>query len=222
MASALSSQMSGQMAGWPAAIRVMSRNPPAASWSRAACSSPRPAARSIRVAAVRWGTWETTATRASCWDGVQGHHVGSQVGQDVADPGVGRRGRSPRWGSAPRWRPRTAHPRPRPGRPARSRPWGGPPTKNGWSTEATSGPFTPPTSVMTVLAGPRRRVQDVPDDLAGGVHRGGHHHQVGRVVDPLLGEGPHLHGPGGHARRRHPRRSPTSPGRAGPSPPIPR
>ena len=36
---ALSAQTSGQMAGCPAAIRVMSRKPPAASRSRAACSS---------------------------------------------------------------------------------------------------------------------------------------------------------------------------------------
>ena len=39
MAPALSAQTSGQIAGWPAATRVMSRNPPAASRSRAA--SPR-------------------------------------------------------------------------------------------------------------------------------------------------------------------------------------
>ena len=66
MASALSSQIPGQIVGWPAAIRVMSRKPPAANWSSAPCSSPRSAARAIRVAAVRWGTWETTATRRSC------------------------------------------------------------------------------------------------------------------------------------------------------------
>ncbi len=71
MAPAFSSQMSGQMVGWPAAIRVMSRKPPAASCRRAACSWPTPLARSMRVAAVRWGTCDTTATRASCCSGAR-------------------------------------------------------------------------------------------------------------------------------------------------------
>ena len=44
-------------------------SPPAASCRRAPCSSPRSAARAMRVAAVRWGTWETTATSVSCSSG---------------------------------------------------------------------------------------------------------------------------------------------------------
>ena len=65
MATRFSAQMSGQMPGWPAAMRVMSRKPPAASRSRARCSSDRSSARRIRVAAVRCGTCDTTATSAS-------------------------------------------------------------------------------------------------------------------------------------------------------------
>ena len=65
IATRFSAQMSGQMAGWPEAIRVMSRKPPAARRNRAACSSARWSASDIREAAARWGTWLTTATRAS-------------------------------------------------------------------------------------------------------------------------------------------------------------
>ena len=65
MAAAFSAQMSGQMPGCPAATRVMSRKPPAARRSRVpSCSAPALAA-FISVAATRWGTWETTATRRS-------------------------------------------------------------------------------------------------------------------------------------------------------------
>ena len=53
MAAAFSRQMSGQMPGWPAATRVMSRKPPAAKRSTAECSSERAEAMPIRVAAVR-------------------------------------------------------------------------------------------------------------------------------------------------------------------------
>ncbi len=69
MASRFSAQMSGQMPGWPAAMRVMSRNPPAARRSTARCSSDALAARRIMVAAVRWGTWDTVATSESCRSG---------------------------------------------------------------------------------------------------------------------------------------------------------
>ena len=48
MAGRFSAQMSSQMSGWPLATRVMSRNPPAARRSSAACSSARSAARPIR------------------------------------------------------------------------------------------------------------------------------------------------------------------------------
>ena len=98
---ALSSQMPGQMVGCPAAMRVMSRKPPAASCRSAPCSSPSSAARAIRVAAVRWGTWDTTATSVSCSLGVEGDHVGPELGQHGAHPGVGggvgggRRGEHP-------------------------------------------------------------------------------------------------------------------------------
>ena len=65
MAGRFSAQMSSQMSGCPLAIRVMSRKPPAARRSSAACSSARSAATPIRLAAVRWGTWLTTATISS-------------------------------------------------------------------------------------------------------------------------------------------------------------
>ena len=140
MASALSSQMSGQMAGWPAAIRVMSRKPPAASWSRAACSSPRPAARSMRVAAVRWGTWETTATSGVVLGRVEGDDVGAEVGQHVAHLGVGGRVGARPSGSGPRWPRRRGRPRRLPSRPARSRPSGGPRRSGGGRRRPPAGP----------------------------------------------------------------------------------
>ena len=55
IASALSAQTSGQIAGCPAAIRVMSRKPPAARRSSAAFSCELSAASAISVAAVRCG-----------------------------------------------------------------------------------------------------------------------------------------------------------------------
>ena len=78
MAPALSAQTSGQMPGWPAATLVMSRNPPAASRSRAASASAWSAAEFMRVAATRWGTWETTATKRSWSARREGHHVGPE------------------------------------------------------------------------------------------------------------------------------------------------
>ena len=65
MASRLATQMSGQMPGWLAAMRVMSRNPPAASRRSSACAVPFVAATSMSVVAASCGTWLTTATRAS-------------------------------------------------------------------------------------------------------------------------------------------------------------
>ena len=53
------------MAGLPAAMRVMSRNPPAARRRSARCSSERSRATVTSAAAVRWGTWDTTATSSS-------------------------------------------------------------------------------------------------------------------------------------------------------------
>ena len=55
IAGRFSAQMSSQMSGCPLAMRVMSRNPPAASRNSAACSSPRSAARPIKPAAARCG-----------------------------------------------------------------------------------------------------------------------------------------------------------------------
>ena len=212
MASALSSQMSGQIEGWPAAIRVMSRKPPAASCSRAACSSPRSAARSIRVAAVRWGTWETTATSASCCVGIEGHHVGPEVGQDAAEPGVGAPGRSPRSGSAPRWPRRRDRPRPR-RRPTCSEPAiGWPPTKRGWSIAATSGPFTLAHVGDDGVGSQAGRGEDPGDHLGGDVDRGGHHDQVGlRGRSPSASRAPSSTARAADARRRRPSRSPCQP-----------
>ena len=65
IASRLSTQTSGQIAGCPAATRVMSRNPPAASRSRAASLSARSAASFIIAPATRCGTWLTIATSRS-------------------------------------------------------------------------------------------------------------------------------------------------------------
>ncbi len=62
MALRFSAQMSSQMPGWPAAMRVMSRNPPAARRSKVACSVAASEASPISAAAVRCGTWETSAT----------------------------------------------------------------------------------------------------------------------------------------------------------------
>ena len=61
--------MSGQIAGWLDAMRVMSRNPPAARRSITACSSFPALATFISVDAASCGTWLTTATSASCSSG---------------------------------------------------------------------------------------------------------------------------------------------------------
>ena len=71
MAGRFSAQMSSQISGWPLAMRVMSRNPPAARRSSAACSSARSAATPIRLAAARCGTWLTTATISSWRSGAK-------------------------------------------------------------------------------------------------------------------------------------------------------
>ena len=102
MASRFSSQMSGQMAGWPDAMRVMSRKPPAARRSRAACSSARSSASVISVAAVRWGTWRHDGDEAVVAVGREGHHLGAEA-DDTTDATVantlssvlGRRGEHP-------------------------------------------------------------------------------------------------------------------------------
>ena len=89
MAAAFWVQMSGQMPGWPAATRVMSRNPPAARRSRAPCSTARLPARFIRVAAVRWGTCDTMATRVSWLVGRERHHLGPEAAHRRPQAGEG-------------------------------------------------------------------------------------------------------------------------------------
>ena len=97
IAPAFSVQMSGQMPGCPAATRVMSRKPPAASRRRAAFSSAPFDAAFISVAATRCGTCETTATSRSWSAGASATTsapsalmVVWQAGERVQ---VGRRGR---------------------------------------------------------------------------------------------------------------------------------
>ena len=89
MAVRFSAQMSGQMPGWPDAMRVMSRKPPAARRSRARCSSARSSARRISDAAVRWGTCDTTATSASWRSGASDDHVGAELGDHRPQRGEG-------------------------------------------------------------------------------------------------------------------------------------
>ena len=199
MAAALSSQMPGQIVGWPAAMRVMSRKPPAASCSRAPCSSPRSAASAIRVAAVRWGTWETTATSESCSAGVQGDHVGPELGQDGVDPGIGAgvggRGRGEHPGCPDEELARGAldadllaagH--------------GVAADEPGPVDGGHQGALDAADVGHHGIGVPPVVVQDVGDDRRGHVHRRGHHHQLGRAVLPLGVERPQLHGPGGRAR----------------------
>ena len=99
---------------------------PAAAGRRA-----RSAARSARfmsVAAVRCGTWETTATKRVVLLGRQGQHLGPEAAHHGLRGGHRRRGR---WccggGEHPGGARRRGRGRPRPRRPARSRPWGGHP-----------------------------------------------------------------------------------------------
>ena len=96
MAAALSAQMSGQMPGCPAATRVMSRKPPAASRSSAAsCSAPVRRPRSSGWPRPGAGTWETTATRRSWSAGGEREHVGPERGDHAREPGEGAAGRWP-------------------------------------------------------------------------------------------------------------------------------
>ena len=90
IAGRFSAQMSSQMPGWPLAMRVMSRKPPAASRSSAACSSARSLARPISVAAVRCGTWLTTATTWSWRSGPSATTSAPSDGDDARD--LGERG----------------------------------------------------------------------------------------------------------------------------------
>ena len=151
---AFSAQMSGQIPGWPAATRVMSRKPPAASRSSApSCSAPALAA-FIIVAATRCGTWDTTATSRSWSDGdststsaprlITTPFRRSNEARSVAAVGV-------RTQTAPSKRSGSA-----PCRPICSEPAiGWPPMKREWSAAATMAAFTPLTSLTTASA--RRR-----------------------------------------------------------------
>ncbi len=148
MAGALSRQMSGQIAGDPAAIRVMSLKPPAARRSSAVWASVASVASPMRVAAVRCGTWETTATRSSCRSGASATRSAPRLAMtdwilekafgSVDDVGVRTQVEPANSsGSAPSG-------------PSCSDPAiGCPPTKRGCEISETIGPFTPPTSVTT-------------------------------------------------------------------------
>ena len=74
--------------GWPAAMRVMSRNPPAARRSSARCSSLRSSARRMSVAAARWGTCDTTATSSSWRSGGRATTSAPSDADDLAHLGV--------------------------------------------------------------------------------------------------------------------------------------
>ena len=112
------------------------------------CSSDASAASAIRFAAVRCGTWETTATSSSWRSGGSATRSAPKV--DDERPHRGERlgiGRSVGVSThvAPANRSASA-----PSGPSCSDPAiGWPPTKRGWPTAATIGPFTPPTSVTT-------------------------------------------------------------------------
>ena len=93
IASRFSPQMSGQIPGWPDAMRVMSRKPPAARRSSAACSSARSSATPMSVAAVRCGTWDTTATSASWRSGGERDDLGPERRHDRGDLACRRRRR---------------------------------------------------------------------------------------------------------------------------------
>ena len=218
MASALSSQMSGQIAGLPGGDP--GHVPEAAGGQLqqgGVLLGPCPAARSISVAAARWGTWETTATSASCWAGARRHHVGAEVGEHARGPGVGRR-----VGGAGRGE----HP-------------GGP------HEEVAGGPVQPhllgaghrvAADEARVVDGRHQRSldpADVGDDhvglparsepgcsamiCGGGVDRGGHDDQLGLVVDRPRRRGRRAPRPGPPPRRRRPPRSRASRVRAGPA-----
>ena len=148
MAGRFCSQMSSQMSGWPLAMRVMSRNPPAARRSSAACSSAPSAARPIRLAAVRCGTWLTVATIWSWCSGVIATiSAPSSATAPATTLSVASAVRGP--GVSTHTAPLNIVPS-APSRPSSSLPAiGCPPTKRGSSTAAPIAPFTLPTSVTT-------------------------------------------------------------------------
>ena len=149
MASRFSAQMSGQMPGWPAAMRVMSRKPPAARRSTARCSSERSAARRIMVAAVRCGTCDTVATSESWRSGGMATTDAPSDGHDRCGWWRRRRRRCRRPASAPRSPLRTGRAATRRRLRARSRPWDGPRRSAGRPSGRASGVLTLPTSVTS-------------------------------------------------------------------------
>ena len=178
MASRFSPQMSGQMPGCPAAMRVMSRNPPAARRSSARCSSLRSSASRMSVAAVRWGTWDTTATSASWRSGGRATTSAPERADDLADRGVSALASVPSVGVSTHVAPSNSSAA-APSTPSCSEPAiGWPPTKRGSATASTIGAFTLPTSVTTpvVVASARRGL------VGHGVHRGGDEGDLGRGI----------------------------------------
>ena len=148
MAGRFSAQMSGQIPGWPAAIRVMSRNPPAARRNTAACSLARPAAICMSVAAVRCGTCDTIATMRS-W--TSGESVTTSAPRDATTECTN----ACAVGSVPAEGVSTHTARSNmsardPSMPSCSLPAiGCPPTKRGWSIAFATAALTPATSVTT-------------------------------------------------------------------------
>ena len=191
MAGALSRQMSGQIAGDPAAILVMSRKPPAASLSK----------RRVGVGGFGGEPHEggggqvrhvgddrhevVVAVGREC------HQVGTQAGYDGLD-----RRKGPRVGRGRRREDPGRHRRTAPGRHHRGPPAPIPPSgarrqSAGGEISETIGPFTPPTSVTTRLAGLVHGEQGV--DLGGDRrHRGGHERDGGEVVHAELVDRPEL------------------------------
>ncbi len=90
MAVRFSAQMSGQIPGWPEAMRVMSRKPPAARRSRARCSVARSSARRISAAAVEVGHVGHHRHQRVVVVGGQRHHVGAELGDGRPNGGEGR------------------------------------------------------------------------------------------------------------------------------------
>ena len=187
--------MSSQIPGWPEAMRVMSRNPPAASRSSAACSSARSLASPISVAAVRCGTWLITATTwswRSAGRATTSAPSSATIAAVVAKVVSAVLGAGVSTHTAPTNISGSA-----PSSPSSSLPAiGCPPTNRASSIDPTMPPFTLPTSV-TMPVGLRQR----PLDLVGeGQHRRGDERDLGIGVEPDRVDDPALEGPLGHHR----------------------
>ena len=98
MAPAFSAQMSGQMPGCPAATRVMSRKPPAASRSRApSCSAPA-LGRVHERGRHQVGHVGDHGHQAVVVGGGEHQHVGPEAHDHTLEAGRRRPGRWPRSG----------------------------------------------------------------------------------------------------------------------------